>query len=193
MKGDGLFARFRAHRTRRLELRPYRKGDYAAWQRAWSSLAPARNEWDSGPRSAAALTKATFLRILAQQKKSRDGEVALVLGVFERKSGDLVGFTTVEHVVRGRIQSASIGYEVMNTHWGRGFGTEMARGLVAAALRDLELHRVEALINPRNRRSIAVAKKAGMRREGVRKKFHRGADGAWRDMVVFAVTEEDLG
>lgn len=60
------------------------------------------------------------------------------------------------------------------------------------AFNTLELHRVEAGIEPHNKRSIALVKSLNMRREGLSKRrlFYQDA---WVDMVIYAITVEDLG
>jgi ribosomal-protein-alanine N-acetyltransferase len=60
------------------------------------------------------------------------------------------------------------------------------------AFKDLGLHRLQAGIEPHNKRSLKVAKALGFRREGLSKKiiFLRGD---WQDLVQFAITCEDVG
>jgi RimJ/RimL family protein N-acetyltransferase/ADP-ribose pyrophosphatase YjhB (NUDIX family) len=50
---------------------------------------------------------------------------------------------------------------------GRGHATRAVRLLVDHALRDLGMERVEARVDPENQRSLRVATRAGLRREGV--------------------------
>jgi RimJ/RimL family protein N-acetyltransferase len=56
-----------------------------------------------------------------------------------------------------------IGWTLRSPFWGRGLATEGARAALEAASVHLEPPRVISIINPRNHRSIAVARRLGMR------------------------------
>ena len=89
-------------------------------------------------------------------------------------------------------QFANLGYEVNNQYWGQGFASEAIEAAIPTAFKTLLLHRVEAGILPKNRASIRVAKKVGLRREGLRKKyFFDGQE--WIDIVYFVAYPEDIG
>jgi RimJ/RimL family protein N-acetyltransferase len=59
-----------------------------------------------------------------------------------------------------------IAYLFGREYWGRGYATEAATAIRDWALRDLGFERLIALIYPDNVRSIAVARKLGMKPEG---------------------------
>lgn len=189
-KNTHPFTAFSARRTRRLVLRPYVSADFEAWTAAWTAARPAQNRWDSGPRSPITLTRAAFRDVLVRQRRARvDGQI-LLLGAFERRTGLLIGTGAFENLTLGSYQSVHIGFEVLNNFWGLGFGKEIAGGLVRAAFDDFVLHRVEALVNPANRRSLRLCRSIGMRREGLSRARIRTLRG-WSDMVVMALTADE--
>ncbi|GAA2029138.1 GNAT family protein [Pseudokineococcus marinus] len=81
----------------------------------------------------------------------------------------------------------AIGYIVHPAHSGRGVGSDLARGLLAAAFDGLGLRRVTASCNADNPASARVLEKAGMRREqhGVQDSWH--ADLGWVDGYQYAL------
>ena len=80
-----------------------------------------------------------------------------------------------------------IGYIVDPRFAGRGVASDLARGLLAAAVGRLGLRRVTAGCNADNRASVRVLEKVGMRREhhGVESSWH--ADLGWVDGYQYAL------
>lgn len=62
---------------------------------------------------------------------------------------------------------AEIGYELAPELWGKGLMTEAIQCLIAYGFETLELHRIEAFIDPLNHASRALLNKSGMKTEGV--------------------------
>jgi [ribosomal protein S5]-alanine N-acetyltransferase len=58
------------------------------------------------------------------------------------------------------------------------------------AFRRLKLHRVEANVQPANRRSLALVERVGFEREGYSRRYVKIA-GRWRDHVRLAMLAED--
>jgi ribosomal-protein-alanine N-acetyltransferase len=178
--------------TERLVVRSMRASDESAWRAAWSEMLPARNRWDVGPRALSELTSAAFSEQLAVEARRREAGTHFPLVVVRRDDGALVGNVGIVDVVRGLAQGAFLGYRIYNRHWGLGYAGEAVRAAIDVAFLDLGLHRVEAGIEPHNRRSIRLARSLGMRLEG-RKKLAAYLRGSWVDLMVYALTCEDLG
>ena len=68
----------------------------------------------------------------------------------------------------------------------------MVSALLQVAFGVLDLHRVEAGIEPANTPSIALAESLGMRYEGLSRRRLYVRD-QWQDMALYAITVEDLG
>ena len=56
-----------------------------------------------------------------------------------------------------------LNYYIEKTHWGHGYGQEIAKGLLEYAFDTLKLEKVISIINPKNEASKNVAKKIGMK------------------------------
>lgn len=68
--------------------------------------------------------------------------------------------------VHPRHHRGEIGYWLGVPYWNHGYMTEAARAVVRYGFDVMDLHRVEAMILPRNIASIRVAEKAGFLFEG---------------------------
>ena len=73
-------------------------------------------------------------------------------------------------IIRGPSQSAFLGYGLFNRHRGQGFGKEAVNAMIEIAFKDLNLHRIEAGIEPTSRRSILLARSLKLRKEGLKKR-----------------------
>lgn len=96
----------------------------------------------------------------------------------------------LNNVVRRVFQNADMGWRVRSDLEGQGYTLETMTALIAAAFRPegpdgFGLHRVQAAVMPANTRSIALAKRLGMRQEGYALRMVQIA-GNWEDHLIFA-------
>lgn len=179
-------------KTRRLVVRPLVLGDYRAWKNAYTGMLPPRNAWDRSHRHPDDMSVAQFKKALSSQRKLLEQDRFYDLAVFRRDTGEMIGTIGIMDVNRGLGQSAYLGYRIFNRHWSQGYGKEAVTAGIEIAFRQLKLHRVEAGVEPTNRRSILLARSLGLRKEGLKKRavFLRGK---WLDLVVYAATCEEWG
>ena len=95
-------------------------------------------------------------------------------------------------ISRDIFQNAYLGYGVFSPFWRQGYGKEGSAAILEVAFTTLRLHRVEAGVEPDNKRSIALAKSLNMRREGTSKR-RLFVGGRWADISIYAITAEELG
>lgn len=103
----------------------------------------------------------SWIASVAERAERGDG---YAWAIVDRSDATLMGAISVG--VHHRHQRGEIGYWLGVPFWSRGYMTEAATAVVAHAFDVIGLHRVEAMILPRNRASIRVAEKAGLRHEG---------------------------
>lgn len=179
--------------TRRLTLRGLRPSDFPQWSevrvrcsewlRIWE---PRRQPGTPDPsRDLVAFTS----RCTARERERQLGS-GHAFGVFHGST--FIGEVNISNVRRGPFQSADIGYWVDQQHAGRGYTPEAVVGVLGYAFEHLSLHRVEIAIIPRNRRSLRVVEKLGIRSEGVAERFLE-INGVWEDHVRHAITSEEWG
>lgn len=84
-----------------------------------------------------------------------------------------------------------IGYTFLPQHWSQGYATEAVERLIRFAFEDLKVHKIVALINAENKRSVALAKRLKMVQEGFLREARLIA-GVYYDEIVFALLKTDL-
>lgn len=136
--------------------------------------------WVTAPRSSA-----RFRRYIAQHT----GERHLSYFAFS-KSDELVGVINVSEIVRGVFRSAYLGYCAFMPYQGNGYMTAALKRVVSECFGKHRLHRLEANIQPENRRSIQLVKRLGFRKEGYSERYLK-VGGRWRDHERWAITREE--
>ncbi len=91
---------------------------------------------------------------------------------------------------RGPFQSAFVGYWIDMKYAGQALVPEGVALTLRFGFDELQLHRIEAAIVPRNVASRRVAEKLGLREEGVARRFLQ-IRGVWEDHVRYAITVEE--
>ncbi|MFE7569022.1 GNAT family N-acetyltransferase [Streptomyces sp. NPDC057539] len=126
-------------------------------------------------------------RSIASATASPRNEYALAL--VERDSGELAGFVRLA-LDPHQQRAATIGGALRSDAWGRGYGREAVRLLLALAFIDLDLHRVWAARAPMNTASAKTLLASGMTEEGVIR-GHVHVHGAWRDSITYGILREE--
>ncbi|MCX4531466.1 GNAT family N-acetyltransferase [Streptomyces sp. NBC_01669] len=106
-------------------------------------------------------------------------------------SGPIAGFININNIVGGAFRCGALGYGAFAHAAGRGLMSEGLDLVLRYAFGPLALHRLEANIQPGNKGSIALVRRAGFRLEGFSPDF-LFIDGAWRDHERWAITSEML-
>ena len=104
--------------------------------------------------------------------------------------GRFVGQVTVNNIVRGSAQFASVGYWLDRDFAGRGVMPRAVAMVIDHCFFAAGLHRIEVAIRPENSNSLRVVEKLGIREVGYAPRFLH-IDGAWRDHRIYAITVEE--
>jgi ribosomal-protein-alanine N-acetyltransferase len=120
----------------------------------------------------------------------------------KREAGVLLDFLVVHHEdgpigvtglseLAARDRRATVGTWFGRDWWGAGVNAESKALIAALAFDRLGLERLTAWANARNGRSQAALERAGFRREGVLRAWHRHGD-AMHDVVVFRMLRAEF-
>ena len=172
-----------------LRLRPLAFSDRREWRRVRQRNVAWLSPWDATTPPGAEARPRTFgAMVRAMHREARAGRQMPFAVEYD---GEFVGQLTVNNIVRGSAQFASIGYWIDQAYAGRGVVPRAVAMVVDHCFQAAGLHRVEICIRPENTNSLRVVEKLGVREVGYAPRFLH-IDGEWRDHRIFAITKEEV-
>lgn len=171
-----------------ITLRPLTYTDARAWRAARRSNANWLRPWDAtappGSNARPSSFRALVWRLHGQARAGTTYPFAIEVG------GEFAGQITVNNIVRGSAQFASVGYWLSQDFAGRGVMPRAVAMVIDHCFTTAGLHRIEVAIRPENSNSLRVVEKLGIREVGYAPKYLH-IDGAWRDHRIYAITREE--
>jgi [ribosomal protein S5]-alanine N-acetyltransferase len=107
-----------------------------------------------------------------------------------RKTKQIIGMISLTNIDGIPFSNATLGYWIDAAQGKQGFAREAAVRVIEHGFTKHKLHRIEASIEPSNRRSIKLIKALGFRLEGVSPRMLYLC-GAWRDQKRFALLADE--
>lgn len=103
----------------------------------------------------------------------------------------VIGTFNLSGVIMGNFKSAYLGYEVFAPFQQQGFMKEGLQLIIREAFHTLQLHRLEANIQPGNAASIRLVEQAGFVKEGYSKNYLNIGGKGWKDHERWALLNEN--
>jgi RimJ/RimL family protein N-acetyltransferase len=166
--------------TDRLHLRPLQPSD-AAGMYAMLSDPESMKYWISPP-----VPKIEDAAKLLQEDLDSDAAGnSLCWAITLRGSDEMIGKCILFHFSHAN-HRAEIGFILNRKHWRQGLTYEALVAVIAFAFDRLDLHRIEADVDPDNQASLGILDKLGFEREGLfRDRWH--LKGQWVDSVMLGL------
>lgn len=125
-----------------------------------------------------------FIKIQSDQPRKY-----IKFAIIQKDSDELIGecginIPDMEH------EKGEIVYRLNKDHWGNGYATEAIKAIIEFGFGSLNLHRIEAWCDIRNKGSINVLEKAGMIREGCLRE-HMKIKGVWRSSYLYSCLKKE--
>jgi GrpB-like predicted nucleotidyltransferase (UPF0157 family)/RimJ/RimL family protein N-acetyltransferase len=102
----------------------------------------------------------------------------------------LVGVFNISNIVRGMFQSAYLGFYAIEPHSGKGLMSQGLKLILKTVFAEMQLHRLEANIQPTNFASLQLVKNNLFRYEGFSPRYLK-INNVWQGHERWAVTVED--
>ena len=111
-----------------------------------------------------------------------------IFAVESKEGASLIGHVALK--MRDDQQQAEIGFTFARAYQGKGFAFEATAQVLDYAFTLLRLHRIVAITDCENERSVALLRRLGMRREGhhIQNIWFKGK---WGDEYLYAILREE--
>ena len=146
--------------TSRLSLRWIRAEDVDDFYAVYSNPEVMRY-WSTPPLP----DKDAASKLINEIHESIKRDDILKWGIALRSSDKLIGSVTLFHLDFTH-RRAEIGYAQGRAYWGQGYMQEALKAVLNHAFEILNLHRIEADVDPRNAASVRTLERLGFQREG---------------------------
>ncbi len=127
--------------------------------------------------------------VIAEQQNLDPGVPGrwFTFAVESKETGSLIGHVALKTQDR---QQAEIGFTFSRAHQGKGLAFEAATRVLDYVFKELSLHRVVAITDCENARSVALLGRLGMRREGhfIQNIWFKGS---WGDEYLYAILRDE--
>ncbi|GAA0178263.1 GNAT family protein [Clostridium sediminicola] len=114
------------------------------------------------------------------------------LWIFKKQDARrIIGSVVFNNIVRGSFLSCHLGYKLDKDEINKGYITETIQKGIDIMFNEFGLHRIEANIMPKNKRSLRIAKKLGFYNEGLAYKYLK-INGKWEDHIHMVLLNDKV-
>lgn len=116
----------------------------------------------------------------------------LRLWIFKKTDENrIIGSIGFSNIVRGAFLSCYLGYKLDQDEINQGYMTEAIKKGIDIVFNQYGLHRIEANVMPKNKRSLRVTEKLGFYNEGIAHKYLK-INGIWEDHVHMVLLNDKV-
>jgi RimJ/RimL family protein N-acetyltransferase len=178
------------YESKRLNMRSYQPGD-GKWYFAMSLRNHEHLRQFESENVAYNLASVEAAEALIQDLANEwEKQSCFFIGAFDKKTGEFVAQVYIG-VVDWMLPEFQIGYFVDIAHEGKGYVTEAVKATLQILFDQLNAHRVWLACNETNLRSIGVAERCKMTREGRLRENKRNPDGTYSSSLIYGLLRSE--
>ncbi len=126
-----------------------------------------------------------FTSYLLRFEKDSEGHL-----VCSNDTGAITGVININDIARGALQSGYLGFYSFVQFARKGYLSEGLELIIDRAFNTLQLHRLEANIQPQNVASKSFVMRHGFKREGYSRRYLK-VNGQWKDHERWAILKDE--
>jgi [ribosomal protein S5]-alanine N-acetyltransferase len=108
--------------------------------------------------------------LITQLQQGYNEQRSITWGITLRDENRVLGLCSIHQWDRYH-KRAEIGYDLAQSHWGLGIGTDAVGAIMQFGFEQLQLHRIEAYTIIDNFASVRLLEKLGLQLDGVRREY----------------------
>lgn len=108
----------------------------------------------------------------------------------EKSTKKVIGYFGFWRIMKEHCR-AEIGYALKPEFWGKGFMNEAMNRLIDFGFKELNIHSIEANVNPKNEKSIQLLEKMNFKKEAYFRENYL-FEGRFIDSIIYSLLEIDL-
>jgi len=122
--------------------------------------------------------------------ESYDKETGIMWGIVEKLSNSFVGYFGFWRMIPEHCRAEN-GYALKPEFWGKGYMYETINRMVRFGFDEMNLHSIEANVNPANKKSKRVLEKIGFKKEAYFRENYL-FNNKFLDSIIYSLLEKDL-
>lgn len=148
-------------------------------------------EWEPA-KSELFYTRLYQEKLLDKELSDFENKRSFRLWIFKKNDMNrIIGTVGFSNIVWGAFLSCHLGYKLDKDEINKGYMTEAIKKGIEIIFNDYGLHRIEANIMPKNKRSLRVVEKFGFYNEGLAFKYLK-INGKWEDHIHMVLLNENV-
>lgn len=127
-------------------------------------------------------------KLINNLNKSYNENKVIRWGIVLKEENILIG-TCGFHSWNKSNSRVEIGYELSRNYWNKGYATEVISSIIDYGFNELNLHRIQALVNPENKTSHHLLLKLGFEKEGTLKDYGY-LNEKYYDLIMYSLIKD---
>ncbi|MFA6596924.1 MAG: GNAT family N-acetyltransferase [Ignavibacteriaceae bacterium] len=129
-------------------------------------------------------------KMIRSVEESFNNGTGINWGIIEKYSNNFIGYFGFWRIMYEHCR-AEIGYALDMNYWNKGYMAETLKAMITFGFTNMNLHSLEANVNPGNNNSIKLLEKTGFKKEAYfRENFL--FNNTFYDSIIFSLLEKDV-
>jgi len=120
--------------------------------------------------------------------KTRNGSFIRYWFSLKNEPNRLLGTVVFQNIMHGPFKKCEIGYKLDRFDQGKGYAYEACDAAIRSIIAEERLHRIYAMVEKTNKRSIALIERLSFANEGMIKDYVQ-INGTWRDCLIYSLRD----